>query len=114
MVRKRLDEKLNKGFIRESRALFNAPLILAAKPGGGARICQDYRGLNEVTIKNRSPLTIIRETLDSLRNAKYYTNLDIIAAFNKLRIREGDEWEIAFIIRFGLFKSLCHKGWPFG
>ncbi|KAM4067544.1 reverse transcriptase (RNA-dependent DNA polymerase) [Hirsutella rhossiliensis] len=50
-----------------------APLLLAAKPGGGVRICQDYRGLNNITIKNRYPLPLIRETLDALCNAKFCT-----------------------------------------
>ena len=58
--------------------------MLAAKPGGGVRICQDYRGLNNITIKNRYPLPLIREALDALCHAKVYTKLNIIAAFNKL------------------------------
>jgi hypothetical protein len=91
VVRKWLDDNLTKGFIRESRACCAAPLLLAAKPGGGVRICQDYRGLNNITIKTRYPLPLIRETLDALSNAKVYTKLDIIAAFNKLRIAEGHE-----------------------
>ena len=85
--------------------------MLAAKLGGGVRVCQDYRGLNNITIKNRYPLPLVRETLDALSKAKYYTKLDIIAAFNKLRIAEGDEWKTAFIIRFGLFETLVT---PFG
>jgi hypothetical protein len=85
VVRKWLDDNLTKGFIRESRARCAAPLLLAAKPGGGVRICQDYRGLNNVTIKNRYPLPLIRETLDAICRAKVYTKLDIVAAFNKLR-----------------------------
>ncbi|RAL59855.1 hypothetical protein DID88_000484 [Monilinia fructigena] len=89
VVRKWIDDNLSKGFIRESRSRSAAPLLLAAKPGGGVRICQDYRGLNNVTIKNRYPLPIVRETLDALCNATVYTKLDIIAAFNKLRIAEA-------------------------
>ncbi|MDB5911071.1 MAG: hypothetical protein JWP34_5188, partial [Massilia sp.] len=111
VVRKWLDDNLNKGFIRASRARCAAPLLLAAKPGGGVRICQDYRGLNAVTIKNRYPLPLIRETLDALSHATVYTKLDVIAAFNKLRIAEGHEWKTAFITRFGLFESLVM---PFG
>ena len=111
VVRKWLDDNLAKGFIRESRARCAAPLLLAAKPGGGVRICQDYRGLNNVTIKNRYPLPLVRETLDALCNAKVYTKLDIIAAFNNLRIAEGHEWKTAFITRFGLFETLVT---PFG
>jgi hypothetical protein len=111
VIRKWLDDNLSKGFIRDSKASCAAPLLLAAKPGGGVRICQDYRGLNNVTIKNRYPLPLVRETLDALCNAKVYTKLDIIAAFNKLRIAEGHEWKTAFVTRFGLFESLVM---PFG
>src|SRR5437773_2698282 len=61
-VKKWIDEMLDKGFIRESTSPAAAPLLLAAKPGGGVRICHDYRGLNAVTVKNRYPLPLIRET----------------------------------------------------
>ena len=43
--------------------------------------------------------------------AKVYTKLDIIAAFNKLRIAEGYEWKTAFITRFRLFETIVM---PFG
>jgi hypothetical protein len=111
VVRKGLDDNLDKDFIRESQSQSAAPLLLAAKPGGSVRICQDYRGLNNVTIKNRYPLPLIWETLDALCGAKVYSKLDIIAAFNKLRIAEGHEWKTAFITRFGLYESLVM---PFG
>ena len=88
---------LDKGFIRESTSPAAAPLLLAAKPGGGVRICHDYRGLNQVTIKNRYPIPLIRETLDALCGAKFYTKLDVIAAFNRIRIAEGHEWLTAFM-----------------
>ena len=110
-VKKWIDEMLDKGFIRESSSPAAAPLLLAAKPGGGVRICHDYRGLNAVTVKNRYPLPLIRETPDALCNAKFYTKLDVIAAFNRIRVAEGHEWLTAFITRFGLFEMLVT---PFG
>ena len=110
-IKKWIDDMLNKGWIRESSSPAAAPLLLAAKPGGGVRICQDYRGLNAVTVKNRYPLPLIRETLDSLCDAKFYTKLDVIAAFNRTRIAQGHEWMTAFITRFGLFETLVT---PFG
>jgi hypothetical protein len=51
----------------------------------------DYRGLNSITVKNRYLVPLIRETLDQLSPAKVFTKLDIIAAFNKLKIKEGNE-----------------------
>jgi hypothetical protein len=110
-VRKWLDKNLEKGFIRELKVRCAAPLLLAVKPGGGVRICQNYRGLNNIIIKNRYPLLLIRETLDSIYRVKYYIKLDIIAAFNNIRIAKGHKWKIAFIIKFGFFETLVM---PFG
>ena len=69
------------------------------------------RGLNSVTVKNRYPLPLISETLNRLSRAKVFTKLDIILAFNRLYIREGNEELTAFRTRFGLFKYLVI---PFG
>ncbi len=106
VVKKFLDEHLQKGFIRTSTSPAAAPVLLAKKPGGGIRVCVDYRGLNALTPRNRYPIPLIRETLDALCNAKYYTKMDIIAAFNKLRMAEGEEWKTAFLTRYGLFEYL--------
>ena len=46
-----------------------------------------------------------------MRHAKFFTKLDVIAAFNKIRIAEGDEWKTAFITRYGLYEYLVT---PFG
>ena len=35
-----------------------------------------------------------------------FTKLDIIAAFNKLRMAEEEEWKTAMRIRYGLFEYL--------
>jgi len=51
-------------------------------------------------------LPLIRETLNILYSAKYFTKLNIIAAFNRIRIAEGYKWLIAFITRFRLYKIL--------
>src|SRR5277367_3478798 len=88
-VKKWINKMLNKGFIQESTSPAAAPLLLTAKPGRGVRICHDYRGLNNVTVKNQYPLPLIRKTLNALYSAKFYTKLNIIAAFNRIRIAKG-------------------------
>ncbi|KAM4061314.1 Pol [Hirsutella rhossiliensis] len=98
VLRKTLTELLDKGFIRASSS--------PAKPGGGLRFCVDYRGLNAITKKDRYPLPLIEETLRSLSKAKWLTKLDVIAAFHKIRVEEGDEWKTAFRTRYGLYEWL--------
>ena len=106
VIRKYLKDSLSKNWIRASRSPAAAPVLLVKKPGGGIRFCVDYRGLNDITVKNWYPLPLIRETLDRLSQAKYYTKLNIIAAFNRMRIKEGEEWKTVFQTRYGLFKYL--------
>jgi len=52
VVKKYIDEHLNKGFIRSSILLAAAPILLVKKLGGGIRFCVNYRGLSTITIKN--------------------------------------------------------------
>jgi len=66
VVKKYIDEHLNKGFICSSILLVAAPILLAKKLGGGIRFCVDYRGLNTITIKNRYLVPLIRETFKRL------------------------------------------------
>jgi hypothetical protein len=46
-----------------------------------------------------------------LSTAKWFTKIDIIAAFYNIRIAEGDEWKTAFRTRYGLYEWLVT---PFG
>ena len=49
----------------------------------------DYRGLNNITRKNQYPLPLIKETLSGILKVRYFTKLDIMAAFYKIRIAKG-------------------------
>jgi hypothetical protein len=104
VLRKTLTDLLDKGFIRVSSSPAAAPVLFVKKPGGGLRFCVDYRGLNRITKKDRYPLPLIYETLRNISKARWFTKLDVIAAFHKLRILEGDKWKTAFRTRYGLYK----------
>ena len=101
-----LDENLAKGFIRPSSSHVTSPVLFVKKPGGGLRLCMDYRALNDVSAKDRYPLPLIKETLNNLQGMKYFTKIDIISAFNNVRMKDGHEHLTAFLTRFGLFESL--------
>lgn len=111
VIKAYIDDMLGKGHIRPSTSPFAAPILVCAKPGGGLRVCVDYRNLNEITIRNRNVPPIISETLNRLSKARIFSKFDVILAFNEIRIREGDEYKTAFITRWGLFEYLVM---PFG
>ena len=65
---------------------------------------QDYRRLNDDTIKNSYPLPLATDLTDKIGDAKYFTKLDIRWGYNNIRIRKGDKWKAAFKTKFGLFE----------
>ena len=49
----------------------------------------DYRGLNNITKKNRYPLPLIKETLNGISKVKYFIKLNITTVFCKICIAKG-------------------------
>ena len=68
-----IETNLVNGFIRPSKSPAGAPILFDRKSDGSLRFCVDYRGLNNLTIKNRYPLPLIGELLDRLGRAKRFT-----------------------------------------
>jgi hypothetical protein len=106
LLREYLEQALYNGWIQHSISPAGAPILFVPKKDGTLCLCVDYRGLNAVTIKDRCLLPLIRETLDCLSGARYYTTLDLRNAYYRLRIKAGDEWKTAFHTRYGHFKYL--------
>ena len=72
-----LKENLETGRIKPSKLPMASPFFFIKKKDGLLRPVQDYRKLNEMTIKNRYPLPLISELIDKLSNAKIFSKMDI-------------------------------------
>ena len=59
-----LNENLAKGYIQESKSPMSSPFFFVKKKDGSLRPVQDYRRLNDITIKNRYPLPLVSELMD--------------------------------------------------
>jgi Reverse transcriptase (RNA-dependent DNA polymerase) len=99
-----LDENLRTGRIRPSKSPMASPFFFIKKKDGSLRPIQDYHLLNSMTVKNRYPLPLISEVVDTLKNAKYFTKLDVRWGYNNIRIKEGDEYKAAFRTNRGLYE----------
>ncbi|KAJ3560477.1 hypothetical protein NP233_g10816 [Leucocoprinus birnbaumii] len=106
-----IDEHLSIGFIRPTSSPHGAPVLFVRKKDGSLRLCVDFRGLNRITKKDRYPLPLISDLLDSPRKARIYTKIDLRHAYHLVRIADGDEWKTAFRTRYGSFEWLVM---PFG
>lgn len=83
-LRAQLDDLERKGFIRKSTSPWGAPVLFAKKHDGTLRLCVDYRKLNQVTIKNKYPLSRIDELLDQLAEATHFSKIDLSSRYHQL------------------------------
>jgi hypothetical protein len=59
-----------------------------------------------ITRKNWYPLPLIDNLIHQLKDAHYFTKLDIYWGYNNVRIHEGNEWKATFCTNRGLFEPL--------
>jgi hypothetical protein len=111
VLRKFLEKNLSKSFIRVSLSLIVSLVLFAKKPSRRLCFCIDYWAFNTIIIKNHYFLPLIQETLVCFSRTKFYTKLDVIITFNRIRIAEKQEYLIVFNIYYGLFEILVM---PFG
>jgi len=67
---------------------------------------QDYRHINQWTIKNGYPLSLIADILDRVEKRKVFTKLDLRWGYNNVRIKKGNEWKAAFTTHIGAYKPI--------
>jgi hypothetical protein len=101
-----IKEQLKKGYIRPLKSPQVSPFFFVGKKDGNLRLTQDYRYLNEQTIKDAFPLPLIQELVDRLKDAKYYLKLDLRWGYNNILIKDGDQWKAAFSTPLGLYEPL--------
>ena len=99
-----ITENLQKGFIQPSKSPQASACFFVGKKDGTGRLCQDYRYLNEWTVKNSYPLPLTQDLLDKLHGARFFTSLDVRSGYNNILVRKQDRWKAAFITKFGLFE----------
>ena len=62
----------------ELKSQYTAPCFYISKKNSSLQLVQDYRKLNQVTIKDKTSLPLIGEVIDKLKEAKFFNKLDLI------------------------------------
>ncbi len=105
IVKKYLEDNLEKRFIIASRSSFVSSVMFMKKTNESLRFCVDYRKLNQLTKKNRYSLSLIDETLTHLEKTKYFIKLNIRQVFHRIRIADVESKDlITFRIKFDAYK----------
>ena len=99
-----LNKQLKVGLIVELKSQYAVPCFYIPKKDGSLQLVQNYRKLNQITIKDKTLLSLIGEVIDKLKKVKYFNKLDLIWEYNNVQIKERDEWKAAFLTNKSLFK----------
>lgn len=96
---------LDSGILEPSKSPYGAPVLFVPKPNGrGLRLCVDYRALNNITVKNRYPISRIDDLLDAVSGSKYFTSLDLTSGYHQVLISEEDRPKTAFRTPWGHYQ----------
>ena len=104
--RKYFNDMFKKNFIRFNHFSIVSFVLFVKKSKNELRFCVNYRNLNVMTIKNWYLISLIREILHRLIKVKIYIKLNIIVAYNVLRMIFKKEWKTVFRTRYDFYKYL--------
>ena len=103
-VEDQIAEMLKNGIIRPSSSPWNSPIILVKKKDNSMRFVCDFRGLKNVTKKDTYPLPHIRDIIDKMQDAKYWSTLDAAGAYWSMPLNEKDKEKTAFTVPRGKYE----------
>ncbi|KIO05095.1 hypothetical protein M404DRAFT_78420, partial [Pisolithus tinctorius Marx 270] len=101
-----INENLATSFIWPTSSPYAALVLFIKKKDGSLQLCVDFWGLNKLTKKDRYPLPLISDLLDSPSRAKIYTKIDLRHVYHLIQIAPGDEWKTAFRTHYGSYEWL--------
>ena len=73
-MKQEIQDLLRRGIIHPSTSPYSTNISVVEKKDGSIRICSALISLNAATIDDRQPLPNMRELMDAIVRAKYYSS----------------------------------------
>ena len=96
MLKRFIKEQLEKGYIQKSKSPYASAFFFIKKKDGKLCLIQDYRKLNQYTVRNKYPLPLIPELISQVKDTNIFSKFDIRWGYNNIRIKDGDQQKAAF------------------
>ncbi|XP_062542351.1 uncharacterized protein LOC134210318 [Armigeres subalbatus] len=105
-VKAKLDELLTQDIIErvEKPTSWVSPLIPILKDNGDLRMCIDMRRANQAIHRLNHPLPIFEEMLPRIRNARFFSLLDMKESYYHVKLTECCRDVTTFITNWGLYR----------
>ena len=110
-IAKEVAAQRDAGIIEPSASPYASTVLLVPKSDGSVRFCIDYRALNAVTKKDGYLMPRVDDSLAALNGSRFFTSLDLTAAFNQIPMDEKSKDLTSFSTPDGTFR---YNRMPFG
>ncbi|XP_068210330.1 uncharacterized protein [Palaemon carinicauda] len=101
---------LKHGLAEESHSEWASPCILVDKPDGSARMCTDYRKVNNVTIKDSYPMPRVEDIIDNVAKFPFLSKIDLLKGYYQIELDKNSRNIAAFVTPHGLYNYKCEFG----
>ena len=104
ILRERVQELLEQGVIEPSHSSYASRAFLVPKPGGKHRMVIDYRKLNSNIEVDSVPLPDLHSAFDWFSGARYFTIIDLNAAYYQIPLAKDSRLYTAFCVPWNLYQ----------
>ncbi|KRH92718.1 putative LTR retrotransposon, partial [Pseudoloma neurophilia] len=110
-LKKELDRMVKEDVLIPIDANFGSPCFTEKKENGDLRILNDYRGLNEITMKIENYFPSVQDAFHKMIRSKIFSKFDLKKGYYQVAIHPDDMHKTAFVTPFGKY---AYKRIPLG
>ena len=81
-----------------------SPVVVASKPSGDIRLCEDMRRANDAIVRERLPIPTADEVLESLKGSTVVSKLDLRWGFHQIELEANSRDITTFATDDGIFR----------
>ncbi|ORE00359.1 TF26 [Hepatospora eriocheir] len=103
-LQEEIEELLKHGIIRKSNSYYGLPSFVIQKKNGKVRLVTNFIELNDKTIPEVYPFPDMNDKIINLRNAKWFSQVDLDRGFYQIELKEEDKHKTGFLLPIGHFE----------
>lgn len=106
VVKNQIKEWIKDGIVKPGNSPYACNVLVTKKKDDSNRVCIDYRPVNKKLIRDRYPAPNIDDILESLKDAKVFSKIDLNNVFFHIPIEEESQKYLAFVTYSGQYVPL--------